>query len=67
MARPYRVYSVFPVAFAGAALMIILNSLVRSPRESGIGLGLVLLGIPVYFVWKKTSFYIDAQNAQDKK
>lgn len=67
MARPYRVYSAFPVAFAGAALMIIVNSLVRSPRESGIGLGLVLLGIPVYFVWKKTNFHIDAQNAQDKK
>jgi len=52
-ARPYRVwgYPVLPVAFAAAALIIIINALARSPRESGIGLALVLLGIPVYLVW----------------
>jgi APA family basic amino acid/polyamine antiporter len=52
-ARPYRVYTVLPVAFAAAALIIIINALARNPRESGIGLGLVLLGIPVYFVWTR--------------
>ena len=51
LARPFRVHAALPVAFAVAALAIILNSLVRSPRESGIGLGLVLLGVPVYFLW----------------
>jgi len=51
LARPYRVYSVLPVAFAVAALIIVTNALARSPRESGIGLGVVLLGIPVYFAW----------------
>jgi APA family basic amino acid/polyamine antiporter len=50
-ARPYRVWAVLPVAFAAAALIIIINALARSPRESGIGLGLVFLGIPVYFAW----------------
>jgi len=53
LARPYRVYSVLPVAFAAAALIITINSLVRTPRESGIGLGLVLLGIPVYIIWTR--------------
>ena len=53
LARPYRVYAVLPVAFAAAALIIIINALARSPRESGIGLGLVLLGIPVYLVWTR--------------
>jgi len=55
LARPYRVwaYPVLPVAIAVAALIIIINSLARSPRESGIGLGLVLLGIPVYLVWTR--------------
>ncbi len=67
LARPYRVWAVLPVAFAVAALIIIINALARSPRESGIGLGLVLLGIPVYFIWTKTRFYMDTQNAQDKK
>jgi APA family basic amino acid/polyamine antiporter len=69
LARPYRVwaYPVLPLAFAAAALIIIVNALARSPRESGIGLGLVLLGIPVYLVWTKTRLYIDAQNTQDEK
>ena len=55
LARPYRVwaYPILPVAFAAAALIIIINELARSPREAGIGLGLVLLGIPVYFVWTR--------------
>jgi APA family basic amino acid/polyamine antiporter len=66
-ARPYQVYTVLPLAFAGAALIIIINALVRSPRESGIGLGIVLLGIPVYLVWTRTRSHIDAQNTLDKK
>jgi APA family basic amino acid/polyamine antiporter len=53
--RPYRMwgYPVLPVAFALAAVIIVTNAMVRTPRESGIGLGLVLLGIPVYFVWTR--------------
>ena len=55
LARPYRVwaYPVLPLAFTVAALIIIINALVRSPRESGIGLGLVLLGIPIYLAWTR--------------
>lgn len=55
--RPYRVlaYPILPIAFAAAALMIILNSLLYKPLESGIGLALVLLGIPVYFYWARSS------------
>jgi APA family basic amino acid/polyamine antiporter len=69
LARPYRVwaYPVLPVAFAAAALIIIMNTLARSPGESGIGLGIVLSGIPVYLIWTKTRVYMDAQNTQDKK
>jgi len=53
--RPYRVwgYPVLPVTFAVAALTIIINAMARSPRESGIGLGFVLLGIPVYLAWTR--------------
>ncbi len=53
--RPYRVwgYPYVPVAFTVGALMIMVNALIRSPRESGIGLGFVLLGIPIYFVWMR--------------
>jgi hypothetical protein len=42
-----------PVAFTAAALVIIVNAMVRSPRESSIGLGLVLLGIPIYLAWTR--------------
>lgn len=51
--RPYRVwgYPILPIAFSVAALMIVVNTMVRSPRESFIGLGLVLVGIPLYFAW----------------
>ena len=53
LARPYRIwgYPFLPIAFSLAALAIVGNTLVRSPRESMIGLGLVLAGLPIYFVW----------------
>ena len=53
--RPYRVwgYPVLPAAFSVSALIIVGNALVRSPRESGMGLGLVLLGVPVYLLWTR--------------
>ena len=68
LTRPYKVwaYPVLPLAFVASALIIILNSLVRSPRESGIGLGIVLLGVPIYLVWTRTRFYVDAPNTQDE-
>jgi len=55
MARPYRVwgYPVVPLAFSAAALVIVGNALVRSPLESGIGLALVLSGVPVFLMWKR--------------
>jgi APA family basic amino acid/polyamine antiporter len=55
LARPYRVwaYPVLPLAFTVAALIIIINALARSPGVSGLGLGLVILGIPVYFAWTR--------------
>jgi APA family basic amino acid/polyamine antiporter len=53
--RPYCVwgYPVVPVAFSVAALAIVLNTLARSPKEALIGSGLVLLGIPIFLIWKR--------------
>ncbi len=53
--RPYRVwgYPVLPIAFVIASLAIVLNTLVREPLESFIGLAIVLAGIPLYFVWRR--------------
>ncbi|MFB3920531.1 MAG: amino acid permease [Terriglobia bacterium] len=53
--RPYRIrgYPFLPIAFSLAAMAIVGNTLVRSPRESFIGLGLVLVGVPIYFAWTR--------------
>ncbi len=52
--RPYRIagYPVVPVLFVCVALALLYSTLRSSPRESGIGLGLIAAGLPFYFYWK---------------
>ncbi len=54
LSRPYRVigYPLLPILFAVAALAVVANTLATRPRESLIGTLLVLLGVPVYFIWR---------------
>ncbi len=56
--RPYRTigYPVLPVLFVLAAGAIILSTLWQSPRESLMGLALILAGLPFYFRWKRRAF-----------
>jgi APA family basic amino acid/polyamine antiporter len=53
--RPYRVwgYPFVPIAFIATALGFVANTLVERPRESGIGLILVALGLPAYAWWRR--------------
>jgi basic amino acid/polyamine antiporter, APA family len=53
--RPFRTpgYPVTPIVFVLAALVIVVNTIVAQPVQSLIGLGLALLGLPAYWVWKK--------------
>jgi APA family basic amino acid/polyamine antiporter len=53
--RPYRVtgYPFVPGIFVLAAVAFILNTILARPFESGIGAGIVALGIPAYLVWKR--------------
>lgn len=55
LARPYRVwgYPLMPLAFTLVALLIVVNTMVRSPVESSIGLALVVAGVPIYFLWRR--------------
>jgi len=48
--RPYRVvgYSFTVIVFVLVSSAFVVNTLVRSPRSSLIGLGLLLLGVPFY-------------------
>jgi APA family basic amino acid/polyamine antiporter len=53
--RPYRVvgYPLVPVLFVFVALALLYSTLRTSPRESGIGLGLIVAGLPFYFYWNR--------------
>lgn len=55
MPRPYRTigYPVLPVLFVLSATGLVLSTLVKSPRESLLGLALIVAGIPFYFHWKR--------------
>ena len=48
-------YPVLPAIFILASLFIVANQIVSEPRNSLIGLGMVALGLPVYFLWGKRS------------
>jgi APA family basic amino acid/polyamine antiporter len=51
--RPYRVpgYPWTPLAFILATLAILGNVLVTQPRDALVGLGLLGMGLPAYFLW----------------
>ncbi|MEO8677873.1 MAG: amino acid permease [Vicinamibacterales bacterium] len=56
--RPaYRVwgYPWTPAIFVAASAAIVINRIIAEPLDSAAGLGLVALGIPVYFIWSKPS------------
>ena len=46
-------FPIVPIVFALVCLAIVLNQIATDPRESLIGLGLVILGLPVYYVWRR--------------
>jgi APA family basic amino acid/polyamine antiporter len=53
--RPFRTpgYPVTPILFVLAALVIVGNTVFARPRESLIGFGIALLGIPAYLWWRR--------------
>ena len=53
--RPYRTlgYPWVPILFVLVATVLVLSTLKDSPRESFMGIGLILLGLPFYFYWKR--------------
>lgn len=52
--RPYKTwgYPVTPILFILSAVFLTLNSLIRTFWNSSAGLGVIAIGIPVYFFWK---------------
>ncbi len=48
-------FPVLPIVFILVSILLLINTLVNSPKESLIGLGIILAGLPCYFYFKKTS------------
>lgn len=48
-------YPVVPVVFIIVAILLLINTVMESPKESLIGLAFILSGIPVYFIFKKVN------------
>ncbi|MFT3749270.1 MAG: amino acid permease [Agriterribacter sp.] len=53
--RPYKTwgYPVIPAIFILFCMILIFNTIVERPREAGIGLALILAGIPFYLKFRK--------------
>jgi APA family basic amino acid/polyamine antiporter len=53
--RPYRTigYPFVPLIFIAGSAAFVLNTLFERPLQSLIGIGLLLLGLPAYWYWRK--------------
>lgn len=53
--RPFRCpgYPVVPTLFVGSALFMTVLLIYQNPRDSLISLGVMALGLPVYFLWER--------------
>jgi APA family basic amino acid/polyamine antiporter len=50
---PYRVwgYPYVPTIFVVSSAYIVVNQIIHDPKESAVGLLLVLAGLPIYYLW----------------
>jgi APA family basic amino acid/polyamine antiporter len=55
--RPYRTfgYPFVPIIYIAIALLLVLDLAYLTPKTSGIGYLLVLTGIPVYLIWRRSA------------
>lgn len=51
LARPYKAwgYPVIPLIFLFVAGWLLINTMITAPTQSFIGIGLILLGLPIYY------------------
>jgi basic amino acid/polyamine antiporter, APA family len=57
LVRPYRTpgYPLVPLVFIAGTLLVVTTALVEHPTTTLAGIGLTLLGVPVYLVWRAAS------------
>jgi amino acid transporter len=53
--RPYRAfgYPIVPALFLLASLGMVVNALLTDPLNTGLTFGIILAGIPVYYLWAR--------------
>jgi basic amino acid/polyamine antiporter, APA family len=56
--RPYRTigYPAVPVLFVFGAAILLISTAIQRPRESLMGIGLIAIGLPFYYRWRKRAF-----------
>ena len=64
--RPYRTwgYPVVPIIFLVVNGWLIATTIWNTPKQSAIGLGLILIGLPVYLIWSKRDRQQSVQNRE---
>ncbi len=60
-------YPILPAIFILASFFIVANQIVSEPHESLTGLGIVALGLPVYYLWARKSSLHSRLDAETKK
>jgi basic amino acid/polyamine antiporter, APA family len=55
--RPYRAfgYPVVPVLFLLASTGMVVNALLTDPVNTGVTFGIILAGVPAYFLWRRVT------------
>jgi amino acid transporter len=59
--RPYRTagYPIVPIVFLLASILMLGNSVIEAPRATLLNFGIILAGIPVYYLWTRTRRDLD--------
>lgn len=68
-ARPFKVpgYPWTPILFVVSAAAIVINTLFTQTTEALIGLGMVVIGTPAFFVWKARGAGITSATAGERR
>lgn len=59
--RPYKTtgYPFVPLVFLIASILMLGNSVIEEPRRTLLNFGIILIGIPVYYLWTRTRRNLD--------